>query len=176
MCVCVLSHFSHVRLFATLSKGFSRQQYWRGLPFPSPGSFPAPGIEPRSLMSPALAGRSLQSPLHHPARAHREAPGLRRGDSQVVQVVDIMRTFLRRALAAGWRAGALAKFAWKNMSETQTGRGVESLQLQGWELRAPRIDVSVSNHLPWLYTRVRPEILSLCIQRTPSLLYPPPGQ
>ena len=33
---------------------FSRQEYWRGLPFPSPGDFSDPGIEP---MFPALAGR-----------------------------------------------------------------------------------------------------------------------
>ena len=36
--------------------GFSRQEYWSGLPFPSPGDLPDPGIEPRSLASPALAG------------------------------------------------------------------------------------------------------------------------
>ena len=42
---------------ASLSMGFSRQEYWSGLPFPSPGDLPDPGIEPRSLMSPALAGR-----------------------------------------------------------------------------------------------------------------------
>ena len=48
---------SRVRLFATpwtvacpapLSKGFSRQEYWSGLPFPSPGDLPNPGIEPGS--------------------------------------------------------------------------------------------------------------------------------
>ena len=33
---------------APLSMGFSRQQYWSGLPFPSPGNLPNPGIEPRS--------------------------------------------------------------------------------------------------------------------------------
>ena len=32
------------------SLGFSRQEYWSGLPFPSPGDFPNPGIEPRSLV------------------------------------------------------------------------------------------------------------------------------
>ena len=37
-----------------LSMGCSRQEYWTGLPFPSPGDLPDPGIEPRS---PALAGR-----------------------------------------------------------------------------------------------------------------------
>ena len=39
---------------APLSTGFSRQEYWGGLPFPPPGDLPDPGIEP---MSPALAGR-----------------------------------------------------------------------------------------------------------------------
>ena len=62
---CVLSHFSRVQLFATLwtiapqaplSMGFSRQEYWSGLPFPLPGDLPDPGIELVSLMSPALAG------------------------------------------------------------------------------------------------------------------------
>ena len=38
---------------APLSKEFSRQEYWSGLPFPSPGDLPNPGIEPLSL---ALAG------------------------------------------------------------------------------------------------------------------------
>ena len=62
---CVLSHFSREHLFWTpwtvthqvpLSMGFSRLEYWRSLPFPSPGDFPDPGIEPTLLMSPALAG------------------------------------------------------------------------------------------------------------------------
>ena len=36
---------------------FCRQESWSGLPFPSPGDFPNPGIEPASLKSPTLAGR-----------------------------------------------------------------------------------------------------------------------
>ena len=40
------------------SVGFSRQEYWSGLPFPSPGDLPDPGIEPRS---PALQADSLPS-------------------------------------------------------------------------------------------------------------------
>ena len=61
---CVLSRYSRVQLFVTpwtvahqapLSMGFSRQEYWSGLPCPSPGDLPDPGIEPMSLMSPALA-------------------------------------------------------------------------------------------------------------------------
>ena len=38
------------------SMGFSRQEYWNRLPFPSPVYLPDPGIKPASLMSPALAG------------------------------------------------------------------------------------------------------------------------
>ena len=61
----LLSRFSRVRLFATpwtvayqgpLSMGFSRQEYWSGLPFPSPGDLPDPGIKPTALMSVSLAG------------------------------------------------------------------------------------------------------------------------
>ena len=39
-----------------MSMEFSRQEYWSGLPFPSPGDLPDPGIEPASPESPALAG------------------------------------------------------------------------------------------------------------------------
>ena len=42
---------------APLSMEFSRQEYWSGLPFPSLGDFPNPGIKPVSLACPALAGR-----------------------------------------------------------------------------------------------------------------------
>ena len=61
----MLSHFSHVRLFATswavalqapLSVGSSRQKYWSGLPCPPPGDLPDPGIKPESLTFLALAG------------------------------------------------------------------------------------------------------------------------
>ena len=64
--VCVLSHFSHVWLFGTLrtvalqaplSMGFSRQELWSGLPFPSSGDSPNPGIKPASPTSPGLAGK-----------------------------------------------------------------------------------------------------------------------
>ena len=40
-----------------LSVGFSGQEYWSGLPCLPPGDLPDPGMEPESLMSPALAGR-----------------------------------------------------------------------------------------------------------------------
>ena len=65
MHACMLSGFSRVQLFVTLwtvadqailSRGFSRKEYWSGLPCTSPGDLPNPGIEPTSLMSLALAG------------------------------------------------------------------------------------------------------------------------
>jgi len=63
-CLCMLSRLSRIQLMtlwtvarqAPLSMGFSRQEYWSGLPFPPPGDLPDPGIEPKSLISPALAG------------------------------------------------------------------------------------------------------------------------
>ena len=62
----MLSHFSRVRLFATLrttvarqaplSMGFSGQEYWSGLPFPPAGDLPDSAIEPSSPVLTALAG------------------------------------------------------------------------------------------------------------------------
>ena len=66
---CMVSHFSHVQLFATLwtvahqaplSKGFSRQEYWNGLPCPAPGDLPNLGIKPISYVS--YIGRQI---LYH---------------------------------------------------------------------------------------------------------------
>ena len=63
MCVCA-QLFTSVQFFATpwtvthqapLPMGFSRQEYWSGLPLPPPGDLPHPGIEPMSPVSPALA-------------------------------------------------------------------------------------------------------------------------
>ena len=76
----VVQSLSHVRLFATpwtvayqapLSMGFSRQEYWSGLPFPSPGGLPEPGIEPGS---PALEADDLTS----------EPPGKPQSDMRII--------------------------------------------------------------------------------------------
>ena len=72
----VVKSLSRVQLFATpwtvthqapLSVGFSRQGYWSGLPFSSPGDLPDPGIEPRS---PALQAEALTS---EPPGGHKES-------------------------------------------------------------------------------------------------------
>ena len=66
----------HVRLFATLCTvayqaplpvGFSRQEYWSGQPFPSPGDLPNPGTEPRSpaLQADALPFQPLEKSINN---------------------------------------------------------------------------------------------------------------
>ena len=65
-CVCVLGHVQFfvnlwtVAYQAPLSMGFSRQEYWSGLPFPSLENLPNPGIKPGS---PALQADSLPTEL-----------------------------------------------------------------------------------------------------------------
>ena len=74
VCVCVFESLSCVRLCdrmncspqAPLSMGLSRQEYWSGLPCPSPGDLPDPGIKPRS---PALQADSL--PFEPPGKPPR---------------------------------------------------------------------------------------------------------
>ena len=74
-----MKSLSHVRLFATPwtvvyqappSMGFSRQEYWSRLPFPSPGDLPDPGIEPGSsaFQADALTSEPPGKPFHGKAR------------------------------------------------------------------------------------------------------------
>ena len=72
-------------LQALLSMGFSRQEYWSGLPFPSPGNLPNPGIEPGS---PALQADALLS----------EPPGSSHSKGEIVEDVPpdgVMSAFSR---------------------------------------------------------------------------------
>ena len=78
----VLSHFSHGRLFAILwavtyqaplSMGFSRQEYWSGLPCPPSGNLPDLGMEPTSLKSPALEGRFFSTSTTWEGRGSSQA-------------------------------------------------------------------------------------------------------
>ena len=73
-----MKSLSHVRLFVTPGTGayqalpsmeFSRQEYWSGLPFPSPGYLPNPGMEP-TPKSPALQADTL--PSEPPGQPHGE--------------------------------------------------------------------------------------------------------
>ena len=53
---------------AALSTGFFRQEYWSGLPSPSPGDLPNPGIKPEALMFPALAPPMVSLPPAPPGK------------------------------------------------------------------------------------------------------------
>ena len=84
MRTCVLSRFSPIWLFANLwtivqqaplSMGFSRQEYWSGLPCPPPGSLPDP-IKPVSRVSPTTAGRFFTTRVTWEAPKWRENPCL----------------------------------------------------------------------------------------------------
>ena len=55
-CPTLCNPMDGIALQAPLSMDFSRQEYWSGLSFPSPGDLPKAGTEPASLVSPALAG------------------------------------------------------------------------------------------------------------------------
>ena len=79
----MLSCVSHVQLFAILwtivhqsplSMEFSRQEYRSGLPFPSPGYLPHPGIKSISLISPTLAVRFFTTSATQEALDHKDQP------------------------------------------------------------------------------------------------------
>ena len=103
-----LKSLSHVRLFATPwtvayeappSMEFSRQEYWSGLPFPSPGDLPNPGIEPGS---PTLQADALLS--EPPGKTHELHITVERQD-ELSELVYCARTVLswvmmRRLLAS----------------------------------------------------------------------------
>ena len=103
-----MKSLSCVRLFAPLwtvayqpppSMGFSRQEYWSGLPFPSPGDLPDPGIEPGS---PAFQADALTS----------EPPG----KSRMKQQNGTMKQHWRRLLRVPWTASISNQSSLKEIS------------------------------------------------------------
>ena len=82
--------------------GFSRQEYWSGLPFPSPGDLPDPGIEPRS---PALQADTLTS----------EPPGKPQRNFRSYQLVFFKLSFTECLLYARYYSylNHLLKLFWK---------------------------------------------------------------
>ena len=82
----VMSNSSAPRTIAhqapLLSMGFSRQEYWSGLPCPPPGDLLNPGIEPASLVSPVLAHRFFTTSATWEALAKQTWPHAHRQDSK----------------------------------------------------------------------------------------------
>ena len=75
---------------APLSMGFPRQGHWRGLPFPSPGDLPDPGITPMSFMSLALASGFLTTSMTWEAQIGIQITtvfGKKKGEASEVQNV-----------------------------------------------------------------------------------------
>ena len=81
--VCTFSHSVTSNSFATLwtlvyqaplSMGFSRQEYWRGLPLPPPGDLPDPGIEPASLAPPVYHCTTWETPGFYIGDANSQIP------------------------------------------------------------------------------------------------------
>ena len=117
----MLNCFRRVYLFATpetvahqapLSMGFSRQEYWSGVPFPLPGDLPDPRIEPASLPSPALAGRfftpSAIWETHIQARALDICRSPPLGDTGVLECSMVE---IHLPAGARWRGWGEAKMA-----------------------------------------------------------------
>ena len=110
----VLSRFSRVQLFATLwtiacqalhVMGFSRQEYWSGLPCPSPGDLPDPGIKFASLTSPSLAGGFFTTSATWKASAfHKGSIKLPSGSFQVnrLQAEKLLKKNLRTICTILW--------------------------------------------------------------------------
>ena len=74
---------SHVQLFwdsmdyslpGSSVHGISRQEYWSGLPFPSPGALPDSGLKPKSPETPALAGRFFSGSVGKESACRCERP------------------------------------------------------------------------------------------------------
>ena len=86
-----------INCWAPLSMGFSRQQYWGGLPFPSPGDLPNSGMEPRSL---ALQADSLLS----------ESPGASQRNEDDSQKLQFCFLNFLPTQESEWRHYALSQF------------------------------------------------------------------
>ena len=79
---------------ALLSMEFSRQKYWNGLPFLPPGDVPDPGIEPASLVFPAMASRFFTTTP--PGKPHESITGQEKDGQRVDQVFSQGEASLRR--------------------------------------------------------------------------------
>ena len=112
--VYVLSYFSHAQLFATswtvacqapLPMGFSRQEYWRKLPFPSLGDLPNPGIEPVFSCGSCIAGRFFTTePPGKPKRNH---------DQNVSGIVFLWELGLEDIPSALWSLRPRQEVSWE---------------------------------------------------------------
>ena len=102
---------------APLSMGFSRQEYWSGLPFPSPGDLPKPRMEPSS---PALAGRFYTTELPGKPVVYLENKGNRH---------QWCKTFSRQPWATEEQLCFIKKKITKNITKGHWKVGLFNLQI-----------------------------------------------
>ena len=136
----MLSRFSHVQLFATLwtvareaplSMGFSRQECWSGLPFPSRGIFPTQGLTPISYVS--CTGRLGSSPLEEPPGkipppvAHSSLFSLQHGEESMVITEQLGSP--RDTGWTGWSPRGIAFPADLSSCQMQASQGREETTL-----------------------------------------------
>ena len=109
LCVCECSDVSDsvapwtVAHQAPLSLGFSRQDYWSGLPFPPPGGLPDPGIGPTSLVSPALASgffTTLLPGIHNISQGSMTNQSIFPAEPQISSIAGFQVTLTNRASLA----------------------------------------------------------------------------
>ena len=121
----VLSHFSLVRLFATLwtvacqaplSVELSRQEYWSELPCHFPGDLPNPVIKPSSLTSPTLAGRFFTTRRRKWQPTLVFLPGESQGRRSLVGWSDLAAAAAAAAVPPGSPSSIITEVKWKLLS------------------------------------------------------------
>ena len=116
-----------------LSMGFSRQEYWSGLPFPLPGELPDPGIEPTSVLYVFYIGSQVLYHSHHPGSSKwsqvRWPCHLTGGQSRVLGSGRRAQVWFLRELAVG--CGGSWSLCWPAGLWAWTGA---DLLMGGWVL------------------------------------------
>ena len=179
----LLSHFSCVWLFvalwtivcqAPLSMEFSRQEYWSGLPFPSPGDLPDPGIEPRSPafrqilyhLAAAAAAKSLQScpTLCNPIDGSPPGPSVH---------------WILQARVLEWVAISFSN-AWKwshsGVSNSEWPHGLQPTRpLRPWDSPGKNTGVGCHSFLQCMKVKTESEVAQLCPTPSDPMDCSPPG-
>ena len=139
-----------------LDLGFSRQEYWSGLPFPSPGNLPSPGIEPRS---PTLQADSLLSESSGKPKALQQFNFVYH-DLNFTKYESLLNTLEGKKL--GFLGPALEDFSLVGLDWTQVYAFAQVLQHSDmytgiWEPQARLqfpVKRSVSNVMAWILIKI----------------------
>ena len=146
---------------ASLSIGFSRQEYWSGLPFPSPGELPDPGTEPMHPVPPALAGdfSTTEPPGKLPTPStSTQKPHVTPGPKHWVQP-DLLSTWC--PLQSGWSPLCAQSQGWVTLLVPRIGDvhgtflPVIFLNAEIKSTRLPRKLINTEVHLPKYFQNPR---------------------